>query len=71
MSGLAWWMAECNVKPALLIPNVVDPGSIISPCMSTFTKDDAVTSEYNTPKGFIKKCSCSWLILAWKNLINS
>lgn len=66
MSGLAWWMAEWSVKPALLIPNVVDPGSITSPCISILTSDDAVTSEYNTPNGFSKKCSCSWFILAYK-----
>ena len=59
MSGRAWWMAECRVKPALLMPSPVEPVSTISPRTSTFTRVLAVISEYNMPKGLTRNCSCS------------
>ena len=65
ISGLAWWMAECNIKPALFIPRDVDPCSNTSPSKSIVSSEDAVTSEYNNPNGWITKCSSMSFILAW------
>ena len=45
ISFLASWIAEWMTYPALLIPNWVVPGSIMSPFKSTLTKFEAVTSE--------------------------
>jgi len=64
MSGLAWWMAECSMKPAWFTPKLVVPSSTVSPCMLTFTRLEAITSLYIIPNGFSRKCSVSWLTLA-------
>ena len=68
MSGRAWWMAECKVKLALLMPSPVDPVSTISPRTSTLTSVLAVISEYTMPNGLTRNCSCSWLSLAWNTV---
>lgn len=65
MSGRAAWMAEWRVKPATLTPKLVEPGSTVLPCMSTLTREEAVTSWYSIPKGFSRKCSVSWLTRAY------
>ena len=41
--------------PALLMPMVVLPSSMTVPKVSTLTKEEAVISLYNIPKGLIKK----------------
>ena len=44
MSGLALCIAECNMKPAIFTPKLVVPASTTFPCISTFTREEAVIS---------------------------
>lgn len=64
MSGRAACIAECNMKPATSIPKLVVPCSTTEPCISIFTRLDAVISWYSIPNGFTRKCSWSWFNLA-------
>lgn len=71
MSGRAACIAECSMKPATLIPKLVVPCSTTEPCISIFTRLDAVISWYSIPNGFTRKCSWSWFNLACnENRIN-
>lgn len=64
MSGRAACIAECSMKPATSIPKLVVPCSTTEPCISIFTRLDAVISWYSIPNGFTRKCSWSWFNLA-------
>ena len=63
-SGRAACIAACNMKPATLIPKFVVPCSTTLPCISIFTRLDAVISWYSIPNGFTRKCCSSWFNLA-------
>lgn len=69
MSGRAEWTAEWRTNPARLKEKDVDPGSTTFPCISTLSKDEAVTSGYCKPNGFKRKCSRSWFTRTYKRMI--
>mgnify|MGYP007094318398 CR=1 FL=1 len=58
-SFLAPWIAEWSKIPALFTPRFVLPWSTTLPSGLIFSRLDAVTSLYKSPKGWIKKLSWS------------